>query len=80
MKKFDGDTIILHNNFAKSQSYDKQFLKYRVRQAEFFCSFGSFFALLTTPNDPENQNFEKKRKKKKMPADIILLYIHVYHK
>ena len=51
-----------------------------MRQAEFFCSFGSFFALLTTPNDPENQNFEKKRKKKKMPADIILLYIHVYHK
>ena len=28
-------------------------------------------------NDPENQNFEKKMKK--MPGDIILLYIHLYH-
>ena len=28
-------------------------------------------------NDPENQNFEKKLK---IPGDIILLYIHVYHK
>ena len=45
-----------------------------------FCHFGPYFALLPllTPNDPENQNFEKK--KKKMPGDIILLYIHVYHK
>ena len=27
------------------------------------------------PNDPENQNFGKKMKK--MPQDIILLYIHM---
>ena len=28
-----------------------------------FCHFGSFFALLPPPpNDPKNQNFEKKRK------------------
>ena len=27
-----------------------------------FCHFGSFFALLP-PNDPENQNFEKIKKK-----------------
>ena len=45
-----------------------------------FCHFGPFFALLPpSPDDPEYQNFEEK-KKKKMPGDIILLYIHVYHK
>ena len=50
-----------------------------------FGHFGPFCTLLppptphpNPPNDPENQNFEKKMKK--MPGDIILLYIHVYHK
>ena len=45
-----------------------------------FCHFGPFFALLPppAPNDPENQNFEKKMKK--ISGDIILLYIHVFHK
>ena len=50
------------------------------------CHFRPFFALLPHPtpktdplNDLENQNFEKE-KKKKMPGDTILLYIHVYHK
>ena len=28
-----------------------------------FCHFGSFFALLHPPNDPEYQNFEKNEKK-----------------
>ena len=34
------------------------------------------------PKNPKDQNFEKKKQKKKekMPGDIILLYIHVYHK
>ena len=53
-----------------------------------FCHFGPFLSFYhhTHPlpshpmlNDPENQNFEKK-KMKKMLGDIILLYIHVYHK
>ena len=45
--------------------------------------FGHFFALLLPPTipppyiDPKNQIFDKKWKK--MPGDIILLYIHVYH-
>ena len=52
-----------------------------------FCHFGPLFTLLPTPTpppppppptDPKNQNFEKKMKK--MPEDIILLYIHVCHK
>ena len=40
--------------------------------------FWPFFLLFYTPrppNDPEYQNFEKK--KKKMPADIALLYVYV---
>ena len=31
--------------YQKSQSYDVRFLRYRGRQAEFFCHFGPFFAL-----------------------------------
>ena len=73
MKKIAGDIIII------SQSYNVQFLRYRVRQTELFCYFGPFFALLPPPpNDPKNQNSEKKMNK--MPGDFILLYIHVYHK
>ena len=41
-----------------------------------FCHFGPLFSFF--PNDPENQHFEKKMKN--MPGDIILLYMHVYHK
>ena len=32
------------------------------RNAQNFCHFGPFFALLP-PSKPENQNFEKKKKK-----------------
>ena len=50
-----------------------------------FCDFGWSFAILSTllpPSSPpppkkKNQNTEKMNK---MPGDIILLYIHVYHK
>ena len=50
-----------------------------------FCHFGPFFVLLLFAplphpqlNNHKNQNLEKKNEK--MPGDIILLYIHVYHK
>ena len=40
-------------------------------ETEFFCHFGSFFALFPpSPNNPENQNFEKMRK---ASGDIIIL-------
>ena len=50
-----------------------------------FCHFGFWaifcpsppFPLMILNNDPENQHFEKK---KKMPGDIIFLYLHVCHK
>ena len=44
-----------------------------MRQTEFFVILGHFLP----PIDSENQNFEKNEK---IPGDIILLYIHVYHK
>ena len=37
------------------------FMRYRVRQTDFFCQFGPFFALLP-PNNPENQDFETMKK------------------
>ena len=67
MKKFAGDIIILHV-YPKSQSYDVRFLRYVVRQTKIFLPF------YPPPNDPENKNFEKM---KKMPENIIFLYIHM---
>ena len=50
-----------------------------------FCHFGPFFALLSPPLPPpsspkQSQISEFWKKMKKMSGDIILLYIHVYHK
>ena len=39
---------------------------------ENFCHFGSCFAFTPSPNNAENQNFEKM--KKKTPGDIITLH------
>ena len=36
-------------------------MRYRVRQTDFFCQFGPFFALLP-PNNPENQDFDTMKK------------------
>ena len=51
--------------------YDVWFLRYSVRQTKFFCYFGLLFALLA-PNNSDNQNFEKIKKK---PGDIIILHM-----
>ena len=51
-------------------SYDVWLLGYKGRTDRFFYRFGLFFALLPCTN-PENQNFEKKKKK---PGDIIILH------
>ena len=49
-----------------------------------FCHFGPFFALLSPPSPPlmirKIKILKKKKKMKKVPGDIILLYIHVYDK
>ena len=54
----------------KPQSYKVQFLRYRIRQ-NFFVILGHFLSFhLHTPNNPENQNFEKM---KKASGDVIIL-------
>ena len=45
----------------KSQSYDVWFLRYGVRQTEFFVIMDRFLPFFP-PIDPENQNFEKMKK------------------
>ena len=68
MKKIASDNIFLH---MYTKSYDIQFLRYRVRWTEFFFYFGPFFAL-SSPNNPENQTFEKT---KKTAGDILILHM-----
>ena len=70
MKKIAGDIIILHM-YQKSQSHDIGFLRYGVRQAEFFVILGHFFPF-QPPDNPENQIL----KLKKTPGDIIILHIY----
>ena len=53
--------------YHEPQSYEVQFLRYRARH---FYHFGPFFALPPTPNNQENQNFEKM---KKASGDVIML-------
>ena len=61
--------------YQKSQSHSVWFLRYGVRQTEFFCHYEPFFALFPTM-DPENQNFEKMKKKtKKKHLKILSFYI-----
>ena len=43
--------------YQKSQSYDVRFLKYGVRQAEFFVILGHFLPF-QPPENPENQNLK----------------------
>ena len=57
--------------YQKSQSYYVQFLRYRVRCAEFFDISGHFLPLHLS-NDPENQNFEKM---KQPPGDAIIIHM-----
>ena len=53
----------------KWQPYDVWFLRYAVRQD--FLSFWVIFCPFT-PNNPQNQDFEKM---KKTPRDIIILHM-----
>ena len=55
--------------YQKSQSNDVRFLRYRVRQTEFFVILDRLLPFYI-PMDPENQNFETM---KKIPEDIIIL-------
>ena len=63
----------------KSQSYDVRFLRYWVRQTKSFIILGYILPFhLSSPLMITNINILMKMKK--IPGDIILLYIHVCHK
>ena len=75
MKKFAGDIIILHMCTKNHNHNDLWFLRYGVRQTEFFVIMDSFFFFFS-PMDPKNQNYEKM--KKTLP-DIILEMLSINH-
>ena len=56
-----------------SRLYYVRFLRYEVRQAEFFVILGHFLPF-QPPNNPKNQNFEKL---KKASGDIIILHMRI---
>ena len=60
----------------KLQPYDVQFLRFRVRQTK-FVTLGHFLPFYLSLMI---LNIKILKKIKKMPRDIILSYIHVYHK
>ena len=74
MEKFAGNIVILHmctknHNHMLYGSWDTD---------KYFCHFGQFFAILPPPL--MIPNIKTLKKMKKMAVNIILLYVHVYHK
>ena len=57
--------------YQKPQSYEVQFLRYGVRQTEFFDILGHFLPFYPL-NNLENQNFEKM---KTTSEDVIILHM-----
>ena len=57
--------------YQKPQSYEVQ--SWNTELDRIVCHFGSFFALLPPPNNPENQTFEKM---KKASGGVIILNLH----
>ena len=57
--------------YQKSQSYDVRFLRYGVTQTEFFVILDHFLPFYST-NNPQNENFEKMKKKQQL--GILLIY------
>ena len=56
--------------YQKTQPYEVRFLRYGVRQTEYF-SFWTIF-LPSPRNNPENKNFEKMRN---ASADVVILHM-----
>ena len=78
MKKTPGG-IITHfkHEYHKWKLYDVCCLRYGAWKTDFFLildHFLSFYTPLPSPNNPENQNFQKMKKKTKKPGDIIILH------
>ena len=64
----------LRENGCRQITIDVWFLRYGVQQTNFFIILVDLFPFYL-PNDPENQNFGKLKKKKKIPGDIIILHM-----
>ena len=77
MKKLAGNIIIFHM-CTKITIIWCTVLEIRSETDKSFCHFGPFFSLLPPPLMILNIKILKKMRK--MPGDIILLYIHMYHK
>ena len=60
--------------YHKWKSYNVWFLRYGAGQTEFFLTEDLFFVYLS-PNNPENQNFEKWKKRVEISS-----FTQVYHK
>ena len=58
--------------YTSVPSYDIWFLRYQLKQTDFLCHLGPFFALLRPPplTAPKDENI----KKLKTPGDIIILH------
>ena len=68
--KFAGGIIILHV-YQKSQSYDLRYLRYGVRQTKTFVILSHFLPFYHSLMIPKIKILKKK--KKKLPGDIVLL-------
>ena len=67
----------LTHKYQNSQSYDVRFLRYSVRQTEFFVILSHFLPFYHLPWC-ENQNFEKKKKEKeKKCLEILSFYTYM---
>ena len=78
-KKSSGDMIILYMHHIW-QTYDVWLLRYGAQQTEFFVILDCFLTFYPPPKDPENQNFEKAKKKAWIYYHFTLVYLTlVYH-
>ena len=71
MKKKLLEISSFYTRVPKPQSYEVQ--SWNTELDRIVCHFGSFFALLPPPNNPENQTFEKM---KKASGGVIILNLH----
>ena len=74
MKKFAGGTIILHM-CTKNHNRDVWFLRYGVRQTNFFLSFWAIFSPFTSPLMILNIKILKKNEKKCL--EILSFYTYM---
>ena len=70
MKNIAGDISILHK-CTKHHHHEVRFLRYGVRQTDFFVILGHFLPFYPT-NNPKNQDFEKM---KRTSGDVIILHM-----